>query len=242
MWDASAMLEGRDPTHTYFFSSVSGAYCRIEWYSYYFWECIVLLDRVVRTWFSQCVTIVCRCGWNGPQGPRRRIELKQHYRYITINNVLMMIMMHDTSLNITLRMMFFYFWLLTNFKHNCFFHSCIFSTHVERQWINAFWLVFFCCALVIIRILFAIQALCLFVNIILMSKTHSPLPPSHHHSMARFSLPCSDLLSLVLAPGWWQTVNSRRTRFCGERGEALSFGHGDPPITTMPYTTSEHTS
>ena len=135
------------------------------------------------------------------------------------------------------------FLLLTNFKHNCFLHSCIFSTHVERQWINAFWLVFFCCALVIIRILFAIQALCLFVNIILMSKTHSPLPSSHHHSIVRFFLPCSDLLSLVLAPGWWQTVNSRRTRFCGERWEALSFGHGDPPITTLPpHTTSEHTS
>ena len=98
------------------------------------------------------------------------------------------------------------FLLLTNFKHNCFFHSCIFSTHVERQWINAFWLVFFCCALVIIRILFAIQALCLFVNIILMSKTHSPLPSSHHHSIVRFFLPCGDLLSLVLAPGWWHIL------------------------------------
>ena len=37
---------------------------------------------------------------------------------------------------------------------------------------------------------------------------------------------------LVLAR-WWQTVNSTRTGFCGERGfEALSFGHADPPRTS----------
>ena len=130
------------------------------------------------------------------------------------------------------------FWLLTNFKHNL---AIVVFSHFMWS-VNVPFDLFFRRVLVIITILFAIQAWCFFVNIILMSTTQSPLSSSHHPSIVRFFLPCSDLLSLVLAPGWWQTVNSRRTRFCGERWEALSFGHGDPPITTLPHTTSEHTS